>query len=101
MGYKQKKDTPPMERELKYLLADLCIKWGFCISSEEINEISTAESYRAQDFAEDVVAAEGMDYEGETKWVRNIAERFKIRFGTDSIDVSTFVDRVRGQKEIW
>ncbi len=99
MGFKVGKDVPPMERELIYLLADLCVKWGFCIPPDDNNEISKKEHYHAIEFAEDVVKAEGMEgYEG---WVNRIAERFRERFGTDEIDSSTFVDRVRGNKENW
>ena len=90
-----------MERELKYLLADLCVKWGFCISSEEIEKISRAESYFAEEFGWDLVAAEGMNPDHETKWIKKIARIFRMRFGGDSIHVSTFVDRVRGQNEVW
>ena len=101
MGYKQKRDVPPMEREINYLLADLCVKWGFCIPPDEWSKISKGEYYHSENFAKDVVIAEGMDAEYENKWVRNISERFRERFGTDEIDKSTFVDRVRGQKENW
>ncbi len=101
MGYKQGKNVPPMERELKYLLADLCVIWGFCIPSEDIEEISTAEYYYADNFAKDVVESDGMNPESEIKWVKRIAKRFTERFGSDEIDVSTFVDRVRDVKENW
>lgn len=99
MGFKVPKDTPPMERELIYLLADLCVKWGFCIPPNSIEQISKMECYNDRDFATDVVEAEGLD--GYSSWVNRIAERFKERFGTNEIDSSTFVDRVRGEKENW
>jgi hypothetical protein len=101
MGYKQKKDTPPMERELNYLLADLCVKWGFCIPPDDWKIISKAEAYTKEQFAEDVVSAEGMNPEHDARWVKKIAERFRERFGQDNIDASSFVDRVRGQREDW
>lgn len=101
MGYKQKKDVPPMEREINYLLADLCVIWGFCIPPKDQIEISKTEFYNSNDFAKDVVNAEGLEADYEKKWVRKISERFKERFGTDEIDKSTFIDRVRGQKENW
>lgn len=88
-----------MERELIYLLADLCVKWGFCIPPDRIEQISKMDYYNNRDFAMDVVKAEGL--EGYSSWVNRIAERFKERFGTDKIDSSTFVDRVRGIKETW
>lgn len=101
MGYKQPKDTPPMERELNYLLADLCVKWGFCIPPNDWENISKAKAYTKEQFATDVVVAEGMTPEYDSLWVKKIAERFRERFGEDTIDVSSFVDRVRGNKEDW
>lgn len=99
MGFKVGKNVPPMERELVYLLADLCVKWGFCIPSDDLERISKMNYYHAEDFAIDVVKAEGM--EGYTSWTNRIEERFKERFGLDEIDSETFVDRVRGIKENW
>ncbi|WP_152975528.1 hypothetical protein [Lacinutrix himadriensis] len=90
-----------MERELIYLLYDLCAKWGFCIPHEDFEQIIKIEYYNADDFAIHVVEAEGLDASPEATWVLRIAERFKERFGTDEIDSSTFIDRVRGIKENW
>lgn len=90
-----------MERELIYLLADLCLNWGFCIPPDDFEKISKMEYYHADDFAMDVVEAEGMDASPKTKWVKRIAVRFRERFGKDEIETSTFTDRVRGQKEDW
>jgi hypothetical protein len=99
MGFKVPKNTPPMERELIYLLADLCTKWGFCLPPADYERISQKEIYYAKEFALDVVKAEGL--EGYSSWTNKIAERFKERFGTDEIHVETFVDRIRGVKENW
>ncbi len=99
MGFKVPKETPPMERELIYLLVDLCVKWGFCIPPDNSEQIAKMDYYHAHDFAQDVLEAEGMD--GYSRWKNKIAERFRERFGTDEIHSSTFVDRVRGQKEDW
>ncbi len=90
-----------MEREINYLLVDLCVIWGFCIPSKDQIEISKAEYYSSEDFAKDVVDAEGMNSEYEKKWVKKITGKFKERFGGNEIDKSTFVDRVRGYKENW
>lgn len=88
-----------MERELIYLLVDLCVKWGFCIHPNDLEEISKKQHHQAIGFAKDVVIAEGMD--SYSKWVNRIAQRFRERFGTDEIDSSTFVARVRENKENW
>ena len=55
--------------------------------------------YHADEFAMDVIKAEGMD--GYSRWKNKIAERFVERFGTEEINSSTFVDRIRGKKEDW
>ncbi len=99
MGFKVPQDTAPMERELTYLLADLCVKWGFCIPADKSEQISKMDYYNDQDFAMDVIAAEGLD--GYSSWMNKIAERFRERFGTNEIDSSTFVDRIRGVEENW
>lgn len=99
MGFKVSKETPPMERELIYLLVDLCVKWGFCIAPEKFEEISKMRYYHADNFAMDVVEAEGMD--SYSRWTNKIADRFKERFGTEEIDSSIFVDSIRGLKEDW
>jgi hypothetical protein len=99
MGFKVRKDVPPMERELIYLLYDLCVIWGFCLPYDDYNKISKKEYYRAIEFAQDVVKADGL--EGYSGWTNRIAERFRERFGTDEIAAATFVDRVRGIKENW
>lgn len=99
MGFKVPKDTPPMERELIYLLADLCVKWGFCIPSDNFEQISKMQYYCANDFVTDFIEAEGID--NNSRWKNKIIERFKERFGADEIDALTFVDRTRGLKEDW
>lgn len=100
MGFKVNRDVPPMKRELIYLLYDLCVIWGFCIPPDDFEIITNADSYDSNNFAKDIIKAEGMD-PNETKWTKKIAERFEIRFGKREIEVSTFTDRVRGIKENW
>src|SRR5689334_5009278 len=101
MGFKVAKNTPPMERELTYLLYDLCVKWGFCIPPVRAEEICRMGYWSAEDFGIGIVEAEGMDPECEQTWVGKIAEKFRERFGAEEISDSTFVDRVRGHKESW
>lgn len=101
MGFKQHKNTPPMERELNYLLYDLCVNWGFCIPPVSAENISKQDYLSSKDFAFRVVEAEGMDATLDGQWVNKISERFKERFGQEEIAVETFVDRVRGVPESW
>lgn len=101
MGYKQHKTTPPMERELNYLLQDLCVKWGFCIPPVSADGISKKSRWSSVEFALAVVDAEGMDASVDGMWVRKISERFEDRFGQEQISINTFVDRIRGVPESW
>jgi len=90
-----------MERELSYLLYDLCVIWGFCIPTVRAKEMCKMGRWSAREFAIRVVEAEGMNPEYEQEWVRRIAEKFRERFGVEEILESTFVDRVREHKESW
>ena len=101
MGFKVAKNVPPMERELIYLLADLCVKWGFCIPPDKFEEISKRDYYHADDFALDVLEAEGMELINCSGWAKKISKRFRERFGREEIESSTFTDRIRGEKECW
>jgi hypothetical protein len=101
MGFKIDETVPPMEREITYLLCDLCVKWGFCIPPIRAEELCKLRHFSAAGFAVSIVKAEGMNPESQSNWVRRIAGKFRERFGVDEISSSTFVDRVRGQKESW
>ncbi len=101
MGFKLDPKTPPMERELTYLLADLCVKWGCCIPPHAADEICKMAELDAETFAESVVAAEGLNPAYERELVRKIATKFRERFGADPISASAFIDRVRRSRESW
>ncbi len=85
MGFKIDKTVPPMERELAYLLYDLCVNWGFCIPPVRAEELRKLTYLSAEEFAINVVEAEGMNPEYESKWVRRIANKFRERFGVEEI----------------
>ena len=101
MGFKLGPSTPPMEREITFLLYDLCVKWGWCIPPISAEQTSKQTQLNAEDFAASVVAAEGPNPEYERAYVRKIAAKFRKRFGDDEISTSTFVDRTRGHEESW
>lgn len=65
MRMKVDKNTPPMERELEYLLYDLCINWGFCIAPVKAEQISKSSFWNALEFAGAVISAEGINPEYE------------------------------------
>lgn len=90
-----------MERELEYLLYDLCVQWGFCIPPESADRICKMTRLTATIFAASVIEAEGLNPQYEHKYVRRIVLKLRERFGQNHISTETFVDRVRGQKENW
>ncbi|NNG02505.1 MAG: hypothetical protein HKM95_00185 [Inquilinus sp.] len=70
-----------LEKQIRDLLRDLCVDWGFCIPPADIERIAGRAQLEAYAFAAEVVRAEGMTPEHEKKWTRRIAERFRDRFG--------------------
>ena len=101
MRSKQDTNIPAMERELNYLLYDLCVHWGVCIPPVSAEEISQRASFSDEEFAEAVLIAEGMNPEYEKQWMRRISKKFTERFGVKEIDKQSFIDRARGGKESW
>ena len=93
MGYKQDSDVPPLERELRYFLYDLCVDWGFCIPPHEQDRIATQHHISALKFAHDVVEAEGLDPVGNRRFVRRIHDWFVNRFEAHEVSAETFEDR--------
>lgn len=79
-----------MEQALKELLMELCVDWGFCLPKDHQATIAKQPNYDALKFAFDVLKAEGMDPEIETKWVRQLSRKFIERFGSESISISDF-----------
>ena len=90
MGYKQPKDTPPMEREINYLLHDVCVDLGFCIPPVRGEEISKRTHLTAVEFANYVIEAEGMKPEYEKQSVKNIVSKFRDHFGVEEIYKKSF-----------
>lgn len=99
MGYKPNRNTPPMERELLYLLYDLGVKWGFCLPPDDNSWISKKSKWTAIEFAIAVAKAEG--FEQDSSWIYKIQTIFQERFGQNKIDNQSFTDRARGIKESW
>lgn len=86
---KAKSRPAALEAQIRYLLAELCTDWGFCIPSVDANRIARSTHLEANEFAAEVLRAEGMTPENEVKWVRRIKQRFADKFG-DSVSVEDF-----------
>ena len=85
MNLKQDKDVPHMEREIRCLLDDLCVNWGFCIPPKDAEALCARTYLSADSFANALLEAEGMKPEYEKKWVQCISRRFIEHFGADEI----------------
>ena len=84
MGMRRPKNLPPGERKLSYVLYDLCVKWGYCIPPADGERIAKSKEITAEDFAIEVLKAEGFAPEQEPERVRKIAAYFVEQVGSDT-----------------
>jgi hypothetical protein len=84
MGMRRPKDFPPGERKLRYVLYDLCVDWGYCIPPADAERITKFKEITAEEFAIEVLRAEGIAPEHERELVRKIAGVFVARIGSES-----------------
>ena len=73
-----------MSRNIEYLLKDICVDLGFCIPPNDQLEIMSADSWNADDFACQILKAEGMNPEYEKQWRREIREKFIKTLGSET-----------------
>jgi hypothetical protein len=84
MGMRRPNDFPPGERKLRYVLYDLCVKWGYCIPPADGDRIAQFKEITAEEFAIEVLKAEGFAPEQEPEQVRKIAAYFVEQIGSDT-----------------
>lgn len=70
-----------LQRDLEFLLSDLCVEWGFCIPPVYAVKIAQSKELDGDEFAKAVLIAEGMNLEYEKQWYRRIRSRFETKFG--------------------
>jgi hypothetical protein len=70
-----------MAKAIRDFLDEICVDWGFCIPRRDIQRLMNAENLEADEFAREVLIAEGMDPDIEVKWRRKIRARFANQFG--------------------
>lgn len=85
MGLNLDKNLPLLERKLRFFLYDLCVDWGFCIPPDDADRIATTQRISANEFAIEVVRAEGFSGIEGSDWVKKISQRFIEHFGTDEL----------------
>jgi hypothetical protein len=72
---------PMLEKMLGTLLDEMCLEWGFCLPPADRERIASSRSLTADEFAAEVLRAEGFDPEYELSWYRKVRQRFIDRFG--------------------
>ena len=87
LGLSLDKNTPLLERKLRYFLYDLCVDWGFCLPPDDLDRIATLQCVTADELAFEVVKAEGFSGSEGGEWVGKISRRFIDHFGSDKLSV--------------
>jgi hypothetical protein len=83
MGVRPLKQGSTLEDRLSQLLDELCVDWGFCIPPPDAQRIASTKTLTADQFAYAVLTAEGFVAEYETRWFKQIRQRFVDRFGQE------------------
>ena len=72
-----------MKSKIHNLLDELCVKQGYCLPVHEVNNIVSKKHLFADEFAELVLLAEGMNPETDLEQFRNIKRVFSNLFGNE------------------
>ena len=81
MGKKLSKNAT-LEEALDHLLGELCERGGYCLPQAETERIASMARLTADEFAIEVLKAEGLNPEYEKRQFRFVRDRFIERFGT-------------------
>jgi hypothetical protein len=76
VGLSRPNHYEPIERTLRYLLRDVCVTWGFCLPPADVDRIAQTPNLTAEQFAEEVLLAEGF----EPSQNPELVERFTMLF---------------------
>jgi len=71
-----------INKNIDNLLGEVCVIFGFCIPVDQQNIIASKGRWRAEEFAKDVISAEGLNPEYELKHLRDIRNHFIQYFGS-------------------
>ena len=85
-----------LTEDLRILLDDLCVQWGFCTALKAEDLVGTGQELRADDFACAILEAEGMNPE-TSGWRQRIREKFAERYGA-SVSPEDYASRGYGAK---
>jgi hypothetical protein len=70
-----------LEKDLGDLLTTLCVEWGFCILPSRWDRIGSIQRLTADEFAAEVLEAEGFNLDYDAHLYRKIKRSFIERFG--------------------
>lgn len=77
------------EGKVRSLLDGLCVDWGFCIPSADANRLTGLTQLEAEQFARDVLLAEGMDPDLERRWLVALESRFVEYLGSRCVRIQS------------
>lgn len=81
VGQRPLKPSSTLEARLSHLLGELCVEWGFCIPPADAERIARSKHLTTDQFAVEVLVAEGMHPEYEKQWRKKMRDRFVAVFG--------------------
>lgn len=73
-----------MSYKIEQLLDSLCLDLGFCIPPDDKKRIIDVKDWKADDFACQVIKAEGMNPDYEKQWRKKISIRFIEHLGANA-----------------
>ena len=74
------------KKELRNLLAELCVDLGICLPPGENERIIAIRCINAEAFAKMVLRTEGLDPEVNVELFRQVKRRFTDKFGAEISD---------------
>lgn len=81
---------PTLTADIEVLIGALCTEWGFCNNLSASDLLADQGILDANDFAEAVLGAEGMDPLTNANWQRKIRRVFVERFGQSSVSLHDY-----------
>lgn len=85
MGTKPLRADSTLEEHLENFLGELCVDWGFCSIPDDVwQRIVTSRILTADQFAHDILTAEGFITDYESHWFRELRQRFVGKFGAEA-----------------
>ncbi len=72
-----------MSEEIKIFLNEICLDLGICDPLYELENFTTKEHYKVQEFVKEIFIAEGLDPDIELRLFRQVCRRFTNKFGSE------------------